>query len=180
MTSERKRLHIGSGRVYLPGWINVDMFSNSKADLFCDMMRLPYDPGSFDLIYCCHCLEHTHRNAVYAVLHHWRELLKVGGILRLAVPNFAAIVTWYVETGDLTSVTGLLYGGQNHPLNVHTIAFDKPTLTDALRKVGFGEVREWNWRKTEHAQFDDYSQAYLPAMQKDTGQLMSLNLEAVK
>lgn len=174
------KLHIGCGKAYLPGWTNVDLFSNSKADLFCDMMRLPYDPCTFDVIYACHILEHTHRNTVYAVLHHWRELLKINGVLRLAVPDFGAVVRRYCQTGDLPELTGLLYGGQNHPLNVHTVAFDKKTLTDALRKVGFNEVLEWDWRTTEHSQFDDYSQSYLPHMDKESGQLMSLNLEAVK
>lgn len=174
------KLHIGCGKCYLPGWTNVDLFSNSKADLYCDMMRLPYKPETFDLIYASHVLEHSHRHAVVAILHDWRQMLKPGGILRLAVPDFAAVVRRYVQTGDLPELTGLLYGGQNHPLNVHTIAFDKKTLTTALRQAGFGVVREWDWRKTEHSEFDDYSQAYLPSMQKDTGLLMSLNLEATE
>lgn len=174
------KLHIGSGRVFLPGFINVDLFSNSSADIFCDMMRLPFKAESFDLIYSCHCTEHVHRNAVYAVLHHWRELLRIGGILRLSVPNFEAIWKRYGQTKDLSELIGLLYGGQNHPLNVHTIAFDKITLTDALMKVGFKEVREWNWRETDHSQFDDFASAYLPHMNKENGMLMSLNLEAIK
>lgn len=174
------KLHIGSGRVYLPGWTNVDLFSGNRADLYCDMMRLPFKPESFDLIYCCHCLEHVHRNAVYAVLHHWRELLKPEGILRISVPNFKAISERYQKTGNLGELIGLLYGGQNHPLNVHNIAFDWLTLSMAMVKVGFTRISPWDWKTTDHANFDDYSQAYLPAMQKEDGMLMSLNVEAVK
>lgn len=173
------KLHIGSGRVYLPGFINVDLFSSAKADLYCDMMRLPYDKGTFDLIYACHVLEHTHRHTVFAVLHHWRELLKDGGVLRLAVPNFAAVVRRYTEQGNLEELMGLLYGGQNHPLNHHLVTFDSKTLTAALVKVGFVVIRPWKHDDVEHGKYDDYSSAYLPHLNR-SGQLMSLNLEAVK
>lgn len=175
-----KRLHIGSGKVYLPGWTNVDLFSSVKADFYCDMVRLPYEPETFDLIYACHVLEHSHRNMVYSVLHHWRELLKTGGTLRLAVPDFYSICRRYMTTGNLPELIGLLYGGQDHPLNSHTIVFDYKTLSDALKKVGFSTPKYWRWEETDHGSFDDFSQAYLPHMDKKSGELMSLNMEAVK
>jgi predicted SAM-dependent methyltransferase len=176
-----KRLHIGSGRVYLPGWTNLDVFQNVKADLYCDMMRIPYEAGTFQVIYACHVLEHCHRNTIYAVLHHWRELLRYDGVLRLSVPDFGAITQRYCQTGNLAELMGLLYGAQNHPLNVHTVTFDKKSLTDALRTVGFKEVYEWDWRKTDHAAFDDYASARLPHMSDGPNTFwMSLNLEAKK
>lgn len=177
---EQKRLHIGTGKNYLPGWTNVDIFSSVHSDVYADMTALPFDRGVFDLIYCCHTLEHCHRHMVLATLTHWRDLLAEGGILRLAVPDFAACVEWYGKTGDLPAITGLLFGGQNHPKNNHFITFDGKTLSDALFKVGFRFVRKWDWRTTEHAQFDDYASAHLPHMDKESGLLVSLNLEAVK
>lgn len=33
------------------------------------------------------------------------------------------------------------------------------------------------WKNTEHSQFDDYSQSYIPHMDKINGTLMSLNVE---
>ena len=41
-------------------------------------------------------------------------------------------------------------------------------------------MREWDWRKTDHSNIDDYSQAYLPHMNKENGLLVSLNIEAKK
>lgn len=175
-----KNLHIGCGKAYLPGWTNVDIFSSVRADVYADMSALPFDPMSFDLVYASHVLEHCHRHMILATLSHWRFLLKAGGILRIAVPDFAACVAWYNKGGGLPSITGLLWGGQNHPKNNHFIGFDEATLTEALRKIGFETIRKWDWRTTEHAAFDDYSQCYIPHMDKDNGQLMSLNIEAVK
>jgi predicted SAM-dependent methyltransferase len=175
-----QKLHIGCGKCYLPGFRNVDIFSSVRADVYADMTALPFEPKTFDLIYASHVLEHSHRHMVLATLGHWRELLRDGGILRLAVPDFAACVEWYNKHQDLPSLMGLLYGGQNHPKNNHCIAFDYSTLTEALKIVGFNHFRRWNWKSTEHAEFDDYSQAYLPKLEKERGDLMSLNIEAIK
>jgi hypothetical protein len=60
------------------------------------------------------------------------------------------------------------------------MVFDEPFLKQALEEVGFQQVRRWDWRNTDHSQVDDYSQAYLPHLEKQNGQLMSLNLEAIK
>ena len=175
-----KKLHIGSGRNYIPGWTNLDLFSSVKADVYADIAALPFDRGTFDLIYASHVLEHVQRNAVIATLSHWRDLLKEGGVLRIAVPNFKAVCRRYNETGKLDELIGLLYGGQNHPKNNHFITFDAETLRRDLVKAGFSEIRYWDWRETEHTEFDDYSQCYLPHMDKLDGQLMSLNMEATR
>lgn len=178
--SEARKLHIGAGKVHLPGFINMDLFDLHHQDVYCEMTRLPWDKGTFDLIYACHVLEHVHRRMVTATLHHWVEMLKPGGVLRLAVPNFDAICRQYSETGALEELMGLLYGGQNHPKNNHFVTFDYVTLKAHMTKAGLKDVRHWDWRQTEHAMFDDFSQAHLPHMHKDEGVLMSLNLEGTK
>jgi len=174
------KLHIGPGNTYLPGWKNVDIFSNVRADIYSSALALPYDRGSFDIIYASHVLEHFNRHLVTAAVNHWRDLLKPGGVLRLSVPCFDAIVAYYMKTNDLNSLMGLLYGGQSNFLDQHHIVFNKSILTIILSQAGFREMREWVWQETEHSDHDDYSQAYLPHMDKESGLLMSLNLEAVK
>lgn len=178
------KLNLGCGKCYLPpeqGWINVDLFTSGKADAYYDVTSLPYEKESFSLVYCSHILEHCHRHAIVATLSHWRALLKTGGILRLAVPDFAAIVRWYNKTGNLDDVMGLLYGRQDFHLNRHTVAFDEKTLRRDLARAGFEHIRPWDWRKTEHAEFDDFSRCRLPHM-SDTPETVwcSLNLEAIK
>jgi len=174
------KLHIGAGKNYLPDWINLDIFSDNKVDLYSSAMTIPYPRASFRLIYASHVLEHFNRNMTYAVLTHWRDLLIHNGILRLAVPDFKAICRYYQSTGELEQVLGLMYGGQKIQIDTHHIIFDREYLIKCLKVVGFQTIREWDWRKTEHSKYDDYSQAYLPHMDKDEGILMSLNIEAVK
>ena len=75
---------------------------------------------------------------------------------------------------------GLLIGGQKTKFDFHKMIFDKKYLSSILIKNGFSDIQEWNWRKVDHGHIDDYSQAYLPHMDKDDGLLMSLNIEAKK
>ena len=176
-----KRLHIGCGQNYMKGWENVDIFSLHKADCYANVSALPYPLESFDLVYACHVLEHVNRHLIIATLIHWRSLLKEKGILRLSVPNFVAIMEYYSHNGGkLKDVIGLLYGGQDSFLNEHKIVFDYELLSDYLIKTGFENIIDWYWSATDHKIYDDYSQAYLPHMDKEHGRLMSLNLEATK
>lgn len=44
-----------------------------------------FDDDSVELIYACHVIEYFDRIEVLDVLHEWRQVLKSGGFLRLAV-----------------------------------------------------------------------------------------------
>lgn len=85
----------------------------------------------------------------------------------------------FMHADDL-DVRGLVGGGRRDEYDFHGMIFDAPSLSAALREAGFAEVRAWDWRETEHAGMDDYSQAYMPHMDKENGTLVSLNLEGVK
>lgn len=175
-----RKLHLGVGKCYLPkeeGWTNIDVFSSVTADEYMDVRALDFDRQTFDLIYASHIAEHIQRHQILATLGHWKSLLKPGGTLRLAVPNFEAVCAHYSIHHDLKVLTGLLYGGQNHPLNRHCLAFDQYLLREMLEQCGFVNIRLWDWRLTEHAAYDDYSQAYLPHRDPN-GRLVSLNMEA--
>ena len=58
--------------------------------------------------------------------------------------------------------------------------FDKKYLSSLLTKTKFYDIQEWDWHSVDHGKIDDYSQAYLPHMDKENGTLMSLNIEAKK
>lgn len=180
--SEPVKLHLGCGVKHLPGWVHVDALAYPHVDHVGPVESLPFAAdGSVDLIYACHVLEHFGRNEVAGVLAEWRRVLKPGGVLRLAVPDFAACAELYVagRLGSLNDIMGLLMGGQRDQYDYHKVLFDEASLTALLKAAGFSSVRPWDWRGTEHAEMDDYSQAYLPHMDKANGRMVSLNLEGV-
>ncbi|MCF7976820.1 MAG: methyltransferase domain-containing protein [Chromatiaceae bacterium] len=162
----------------------MDALPGPHVDLVGRVDVLPSVPdSSVELIYASHVLEHFGRYEYRAVLAEWLRVLQPGGVLRLAVPDFAACAKIYHERGledGLSGLVGLVCGGQRNLLDYHKMIFDEPLLTEALLVVGFSQVQRWDWRETEHAGIDDYSQAYLPHLDKQSGLLMSLNLEAMK
>ena len=176
------KLHLGCGDKILKGFVNVDIRKNEGVDLIDDISILSTIPDkSVDLIYACHVLEHFNRNNYEKVLKRWYEVLSPGGKLRLSVPDLKKVFHSYVEDGvSLEQLMGFLYGGQTYKENYHYVGFDKPTLTKKLKNIGFKKINDWDWRETEHSNIDDFSQAYIPHMDKTNGKLMSLNLLAIK
>ena len=174
------KLHLGCGTKYIEGYNNIDIRYLPGVDEVNNIRFLRnYKPNTVDVIYACHVLEHFSRWEYKTVLTRWFEILKPGGVLRLAVPDFEAICTHYLKTKDLNSITGLLFGGQDYDENYHYVTFDYFSLVQDLISIGFSQVKEYNHKQTEHAHIDDFSKAYLPHMDEN-GILMSLNLEATK
>ncbi|OGA14710.1 MAG: hypothetical protein A3H32_18355 [Betaproteobacteria bacterium RIFCSPLOWO2_02_FULL_63_19] len=177
------KLHLGCGPRYIPGFVHIDVQAVPHVDIVGSVAHLPLRDACASLVYACHVLEHFDRREYREVLAEWFRVIEPGGILRLAVPNFAACAELYYERGledGLSGLVGLIVGGQRHQYDFHKMIFDEEFLCGDLLKTGFRLARRWDWRKTEHTGVDDYSQAYLPHLHKDTGKLMSLNIEAVK
>jgi len=180
-------VHLGCGKRVLPGFINVDIADYAHIDHKHDVRTLPFfDDASVDLIYASHVLEYFDRAEAAIVLAEWRRVLKVGGVLRLGVPDFEAMVEVYRETSDLNLILGPLYGrmqpgGQGDaPVIYHKTVYDFAALAALLEAAGFENTRRFDWRDTVHKDHDDHSQAYIPHMDKDNGRLISLNVEADK
>ena len=175
------KLHIGSGERYLNGYKHVDIIQRPHIDFIADACKLSFlDDRSVEEIYASHVLEHFTRDEVEGVLCEWWRVLRWGGVIRLAVPDFAAITAEYVSGKDLDILLGLLYGGQNYEYNFHYQTYDFKRLEKLLNKVGFVDVREYDWRGFLPEGYDDFSKAYLPHMDFENGRLMSLNIEAMK
>ena len=117
------------------------------------------------------------------MLKEWYRVLKPGGTLRIAVPNFSKMAELYLNKNyDVESFLGLLYGKMEMSGQTiyHKTVYDYKSLSTVLRQSGFNNCTRYDWRETSHSEFDDHSQAYLPHMQKDSGDLMSLNVECKK
>ncbi len=181
------QLHLGCGKRYIPGFIHVDIDDFPHIDYRRPIDRLPMiADDSVDLIYCSHAFQYFDRSEAPAVLAEWRRLLKPGAMLRLAVPDFAAMAKVYLESRDLNDVLGPLYGRIEVKAPAiarvlyHRTAYDYASLEKICRDAGFRSFRRYDWRETVHRNHDDFSQAYKPHMDKDHGVLISLNVEAVK
>ncbi|MBI4921521.1 MAG: methyltransferase domain-containing protein [Devosia nanyangense] len=177
------KLHLGCGSKYIDGWYHVDALPLPHVDHVGPVEDLHFIPdASVELIYASHVLEHFGRRTYLQALREWRRVLQPGGVLRLAVPDFGAVAHLYVEgklPRGIEDVRGLVSGGQRDSYDFHGMIFDEASLSAALREAGFRATRRWDWRKTEHSHIDDYSQAYLPHLDKENGVLVSLSIEGV-
>jgi len=175
------KLHIGCGKKYISGYKHLDVIDFEHVDFVCDTRRLSMiDDASVSEIYACHILEHVERDEVVTVLREWNRVLKIGGILRVAVPDFEAVVAEYQEKKDLLCFQGLLYGGQTYDYNFHHVAFDFTVLHSFLVEAGFANIERYDWQSFLPENYDDYSRSYLPHMDFEHGRLMSLNVLARK
>jgi len=174
------KLHLGCGTKHIEGYTNIDIRYLPGVDEVNNIRFLRnYKQNTVDVIYACHVLEHFGRWEYKTVLERWFEILKPGGVLRLAIPDFSSICSYYTKTGDLKSIMGLMFGGQDYDENYHYVTFDYNSLSNDLYLIGFTQVEKYNWKNTEHSHIDDFSKAYLPHMDEN-GVLMSLNIEATK
>jgi len=178
------KLHLGCGKRHIPGFVHVDQVAFPHVDHVQDIADLRnFADGSAALIYACQVIAYFDREQVVPVLREWKRVLAPGGVLRLSVPNFAVLCKLYQTGLGLDWFLGTLYGripdGQGGHV-YHRTTYDEPSLRALLEGLGFAEVRHWDWRRTEHAAVDDFSQAYFPHMEKDRGILFNLNMEATK
>lgn len=177
------KLHIGCGKKKLQGFIHVDVEKHDHIDVVCDIRSLDkyFEPESIDEVYACHVIEHVSRHDICLLFSNLFNILKPGGILRMAVPDIGKAIELYNKGMPLyPNLYGLFWGGQRTQFDYHAIGFDFETLNIMLRNAGFVEVVRYNWKDFLPEDFDDYSRSYIPHLDFDNSTLVSLNVLAKK
>lgn len=184
------RLHLGcwTRPMDATGWINIDQVYVPGVDLIEDCLILrSFRIRSVDQIYASHILDEFSRWDYMPALKRWYDILKLGGKLFLSVPDFEEIAKHYLESGykNLRELEGLLHGGQDHPGWTRSYSWDFNLMREDLSSLGFKDIRRYNFWEMPFCRIgkeprDDYSQAYLPPGNTETGRHMSLNVEATK
>ena len=174
----KNNINIGCGwRNFGPDWVHIDGGDYEHLD-YRNITKLEFGDGEVDLIYASHVLEYFDRDEVVSVLKEWYRVLKHGGVIRLAVPDFEAMTKMYLS-GEvkLDNILGPLYGkiDMGNDKIYHKTTYDEDSLIRVLSDVGFTNIKKYDWRQN-----DDHSQAYIPHMDKENGTLISLNIKAIK
>tara|TARA_X000000950_G_C13821284_1_gene622021 strand:+ start:286 stop:822 length:537 start_codon:yes stop_codon:yes gene_type:complete len=177
------KLHLGCWHRYIPGFVHVDLCELPHINFQSDIGNLSFaENNSVEYIYCSHSLEYKDYVEAEIVLKEWSRVLKPGGLIRIAVPDFDALIKLYNQTKTIDSIIGPLFGKMplNEDVIYHKSVYNFEKLENLLINCGFNNVKKYDWRATEHAEIDDHSQAYYPHMDKDKGMLLSLNVECIK
>lgn len=97
------------------GLLNKQQIKNIKWNRehnihFADAIKsIPLETSSVDCIYTSHMVEHLSLKGVRSFLREVKRILKVGGVVRIAVPDLQKAVNEYLESNDADAfMTGIL------------------------------------------------------------------------
>lgn len=174
------KLHLGCGTRRLENYLNIDERAEVNPDKIADILNLHIlDLGSCKVteIYACHVLEHLEDPA--GALQHWRDILSSGGIIRIAVPDIAALFAAYQAGVRLARLSGMIWGGRRFPSDRHRTGWDFEEMAILLRQCGFYDIKRWEPEWIFPRDYDDYSRAAIHTAE-DEHIRISLNVEATK
>lgn len=167
-------------------WHHIDAQKYSHITGY-DIFMKDWANDSIDLIYCSHGISYFDREEITPLLQAWKRALKPGGVLRLATPDArvianllsSVIVSTFADgifAIELQKTLGPLYGKMvmDKETIYHKTVYDFNDICQLLNDCGFVGVSIYDHKKTEHAQYDDHSAAYI------NGKLISLNVECNK
>lgn len=153
--------------------VTFDVREDVKPDVVCDIRRLPVPDQTFDIVFSSHTLEHFSWTSVDKVLKEWSRVLKVGGELRIVVPNLRHVAQRLLDDTVYPTDFWVLYGEQDYAKNFHATGFTPNILTSLVESMGVYEdieihegdfsgppnANSWNLmvkaRKARHPELDN-------------------------
>lgn len=186
------KLHLGCGRKYLEGYINIDypateqtVQADLKADIYVDLTKLSYPFSSIDEIRLHHVFEHFSRPVALALLCRWRDWLKPGGLLRIETPDamacFKSMINPLISFENKQQIMRHLFGSHEASWAIHCDGWYKDKFIIILETLGYEnlsfEKNEWGYLRNievfAHKSEKDFGfDSYAPLVKK----LLSLNL----
>lgn len=157
------KLHIGSGKRFLEGYIHIDGADYPHIEHH-DVVNLPFNDNSVDEIYSAHLIAYFNWIQIMTVFKEWKRVLKPNGILRVATPDFEAIADLYANGQRLGLFKGLLYGQMElgDEFIYHTDCWDFDLLKKALSNIGFRDIERYKYKTFLPEGYDDHSMAHFP------------------
>lgn len=141
----------GSGPERMPEWtvngfepVYLDIEPRNNPDIAASMTAMG-EIGPYDIVFCCHALEHLYPHEVNRALVEFRRVLKPNGVAVILVPDLEGVrpdgkILEYPEAGPICGLH-LFYGDmrqiEEFPYMAHHCGFIAETLLDALQQAGF-------------------------------------------
>lgn len=130
------KLNLGSGNCPIDGYINLDGFKKDS------IFPLLYDIGTISEIRASHILEHFGHTESIEVLADWIGRLKLGGVLKIAVPDFDDLIRRY-NLGEKLNFEGIIMGGQTDELDYHKSIWTTSKLRMIMERFGLKNIQTW-------------------------------------
>jgi len=120
--------------------LRVDIDERWNPDYRCDVRSLPFDTGTFDLVFSSHVLEHFNHKEFDDVLTEWLRVLKIGGKLRMVLPTIEWAAEQIINGVVDDNVMNVLYGAQTSPYDFHYNGFTPKTITKVLEGHDLSDI----------------------------------------
>lgn len=92
-----KMFNIACGDSYVESWINFDFSPHSAIVKQANLLNpLPIAENTADVVYSSHFIEHIPRDLVAGFLVECQRIIKVGGCLRLVLPDWEELCSTYL------------------------------------------------------------------------------------
>lgn len=135
-TNEEIRLNVGSGTLHIEGYHDVDLVYGERA------YPLDWPDESVVEVRASHILEHFPRWQAQDVVRDWVRVLRPGGVLKIAVPDFDDICQ-LAKSGTDKTWEAYLMGGHTGTNDVHHSVWTRGLLESAMRSAGLTRIWEW-------------------------------------
>lgn len=144
------RLHVGSGKARLEGWVNMDIQALPGVDVVCDVTKGLGYTGA-EAVFAEHFLEHLALADAINFLEECHRVLEPGGWLRMSTPNLEWVwVTHYrLDLDDETKRLAALQINRAFHGWRHQFLWNRHILGEALASCGFDLVRWCRWGESE-------------------------------
>lgn len=143
---ERLRLHLG-GEKAMPGWSIVNIQPGPHVDYIGSVADLSaFGDETVSEIYASHVYEHLdYRQELPRAFKEAYRVLRKQGVLRLAVPDLAAVCEMFLhpenQTQDRHDLMQVFYGGQSDAFDYHKAGFSADLMAWYLSEAGFKNVQ---------------------------------------
>ena len=141
------KYHLGCGKKYLKGYVNVEHplseLRGVKADVYEDLMSFKIPLDSAHEIRSQHVFEHFGYVDSLVLLIRWTLALKMGGVLRIEVPAVEQLIKDLGKNAEVDcAITRLLYGDQEESWAYHLNGWTGGMLEKILCGLGYVNMQK--------------------------------------
>lgn len=131
--------------------------SRHPVDVISDARKINLPDNYADVVYTSECLEHFPWKEYQSVLAEWCRIVKIGGMIRVEVPDFILaanqLIQWDCLEGD-RRMQQIFFAEQLNQYDFHFVGITHRMLVDDFERMNFKVIDvqrgdEWGWLKVD-------------------------------